>query len=107
VQFDGQGALANGDFENGHIYSHAATLQSRGEVTASEGQARKDRCSRLGERETLERIGLRHRAGCKETKQALDAITPTQREQTLIISDILTKLGNVAKPYAKVIKAAK
>ena len=43
----------------------------------------------------------------KQTKQALDAMTPAQRKQTLINSGILTKSGNVAKPYAKVIKPAR
>jgi len=47
------------------------------------------------------------RQAWKQTKQALDAMTPAQRKQTLINSGILTKKGNVAKPYAKVIKAAK
>lgn len=47
------------------------------------------------------------REAWKKTKRALDAMTPAQRRQTLIDSGILTKKGNVARPYAKVIKAAK
>jgi hypothetical protein len=43
----------------------------------------------------------------KQAKQSLGTMNSTERKQTLINSGILTKSGNVAKAYSKVIKAAK
>jgi hypothetical protein len=43
----------------------------------------------------------------QQTKQALHSMSVQERKQTLVESGILTKGGNVAKPYTKTFKSAK
>lgn len=44
------------------------------------------------------------RKAWEKTERALNKMNASERRQTLIDSGILTKGGNVAKPYAKVFK---